>query len=216
MESALKELSRNAFQAWTRRNRGRIMKAQRERERKILSLWLQPESWFAILTMAFALFRETEEMDDYAEEAAHDFELPEMIQAIFYAMLLNNAVGLGIVSDFIAANLRASLEGLRWTRDLLEAQLYQWPPQGAREPVNVQEESSGSSDPPPPSSDDEESSALRPNSLPEDYHGLCPGFDLGVYAHDSNISEMVQAIFYALVLSGTQNWSFRVGLIWTA
>ncbi|KAJ8425255.1 hypothetical protein Cgig2_015862 [Carnegiea gigantea] len=49
-----------------------------------------------------------------------------------------------------------------------------------------------------------ESSALCPNPLPKDYHGLCLGFDLGVatqYAHNFNIPEMVQAIFYAMVLN---------------
>ncbi|KAJ8425253.1 hypothetical protein Cgig2_015860 [Carnegiea gigantea] len=201
MESALKELRWNAFQAWTGCNR--VPKEEYKfsgRERKRLSLCLQPESWLTIITMAFLPFRETGEIADYirenfrwhwrsasrpprplpedyrvlclhfvlskAEEAACEFELPEMVQATFYAMLLNDAVGLGIVSGFIAADLRASLEGLRWTsfeswmyvnkHDLLEAQLYQQAPPGvARELVNDQEESSGSNDPPPPSSDDE-------------------------------------------------------------
>ncbi|KAJ8421523.1 hypothetical protein Cgig2_018763 [Carnegiea gigantea] len=51
-----------------------------------------------------------------------------------------------------------------------------------------------------------ESSALRQNPLPEDYHDLCPSFDLGVvtqYAHDSNIPEMVQTIFYTIVHNDT-------------
>ncbi|KAJ8434186.1 LOW QUALITY PROTEIN: hypothetical protein Cgig2_004657 [Carnegiea gigantea] len=47
-----------------------------------------------------------------AEEAARDFKLPEMVQATFYAMLLNNAVELGIVSGFMVTDLRATLEGL--------------------------------------------------------------------------------------------------------
>ena len=48
-------------------------------------------------------------------------------------MLLNNAVELGIVSGFIAVDLKLALEGLRWTsleawlirtsRELREAQL---------------------------------------------------------------------------------------------
>jgi len=49
------------------------------------------------------------------EEAAHDFELPKMVQATFYAMLLNDAVELGIVNRFMAIDLKATLEGLRWT-----------------------------------------------------------------------------------------------------
>ena len=44
-----------------------------------------------------------------------DFELPEMVQATFYATLLNDAVELGIVSGFLASDLKLSLEGLRWT-----------------------------------------------------------------------------------------------------
>ncbi|KAJ8422466.1 hypothetical protein Cgig2_017473 [Carnegiea gigantea] len=49
-----------------------------------------------------------------------------------------------------------------------------------------------------------ETSALHLNPHLEDYHGLCPGFDLGratQFAHNSNISKMVQAIFYAMVLN---------------
>ncbi|KAJ8434327.1 hypothetical protein Cgig2_010944 [Carnegiea gigantea] len=49
------------------------------------------------LCPCFALFNE--------EEAARDFELPEMVQTTFYAMLLNNAVELDIVSRFMAADL---------------------------------------------------------------------------------------------------------------
>ncbi|KAJ8423521.1 hypothetical protein Cgig2_011982 [Carnegiea gigantea] len=48
-----------------------------------------------------------------AEEATRDFELLEIVQATSYAMLLNDAVGLGIVSGFMAAHLKATLEGLR-------------------------------------------------------------------------------------------------------
>ncbi|KAJ8422196.1 hypothetical protein Cgig2_000661 [Carnegiea gigantea] len=49
-----------------------------------------------------------------------------------------------------------------------------------------------------------ESSALRPSLLPENHHGLFPNFDLLMamrYAHNSRISEMAQAIFYAMVLN---------------
>ncbi|KAJ8435086.1 hypothetical protein Cgig2_033626 [Carnegiea gigantea] len=113
-----------------------------------------------------------------------------MVQATFYVMLLNNVVGLGIVSGFIAVDLKASLAGLRWMsfeswmfvnkRYILEVAEY------------VRDTFCWSL---------RESSALRLNPLPEDYHGLCPGFDLGVatrYPHYSNIPKMVQAIFYAM------------------
>ena len=44
-----------------------------------------------------------------------------------------------------------------------------------------------------------------PRPPPSDYRGFCPRFDLGEatrYAHDSYIPEMVQAIFYAMVVDG--------------
>jgi len=50
-----------------------------------------------------------------AEGAAADFELPEMVQATFYAMLLNEAVELGVVHGFIAEGLKSALAGLRWS-----------------------------------------------------------------------------------------------------
>ena len=89
-----------------------------------------------------------------------------MVQATFYAMLLNNVIELGVVSGFMAVDLKLILEGLRWTsfkswlscnsRDLLREQLRQRAPSGGvRGLVNSQEESSGSTDLPPPSSDEE-------------------------------------------------------------
>ena len=48
-----------------------------------------------------------------------------------------------------------------------------------------------------------ESSAPAPKPFPMDYHDLYPRFDLRVatrYAHNSNTPEMVQAIFYAMVV----------------
>ncbi|KAJ8453133.1 LOW QUALITY PROTEIN: hypothetical protein Cgig2_008017 [Carnegiea gigantea] len=50
-----------------------------------------------------------------SERAAADFELPEMVQATFYAMLLNEAVKLGVVRRFIVKGLKTSLVGLRWS-----------------------------------------------------------------------------------------------------
>ncbi|KAJ8441277.1 LOW QUALITY PROTEIN: hypothetical protein Cgig2_013692 [Carnegiea gigantea] len=47
------------------------------------------------------------------EGAAADFELPKIVQATFYAMLLNEAVELGVVHDFMADGLRSALVGLR-------------------------------------------------------------------------------------------------------
>ncbi|KAJ8448594.1 hypothetical protein Cgig2_010481 [Carnegiea gigantea] len=93
--------------------------------------------------------------------------------------------------------------------------------------MDSQEESSGSTGPLPPSSEEEYSQGplaksglascrlgkSRPlretpvqclNPLPTDHHSLYPGFNLSVatqYAHDPNIPEMVQAMFYAMVVN---------------
>ncbi|KAJ8423976.1 hypothetical protein Cgig2_008751 [Carnegiea gigantea] len=51
-------------------------------------------------------------------------------------------------------------------------------------------------------------SAPGPRSLPLDYHGLCPHFDLEVakqYARDSNTPEMVQIIFYTMAYHGLRD-----------
>ena len=50
-----------------------------------------------------------------AEGTAADFELPEMVQAIFYAMLLNEAIELSVVRGFIVEGLKSALMGLRWS-----------------------------------------------------------------------------------------------------
>ncbi|KAJ8427499.1 hypothetical protein Cgig2_028170 [Carnegiea gigantea] len=142
-----------------------------------------------------------------AERAALDFELPEMVQAMFYIILLNDAIELGIVSGFLTDDLKSTLEG----RPLRPGWVA---PEGTcgkhsidsepcrRKPADHTEQAAEYvqdnfcwklREPSAP--------GLRP--LPLDYRGLCPRFDLGVvtrYAHDSNIPEMVQAIFYAMVI----------------
>ncbi|KAJ8428867.1 hypothetical protein Cgig2_010809 [Carnegiea gigantea] len=101
-----------------------------------------------------------------AKGAATDFELPEMVQATFYAMLVNVAVELGVVGGFMAEGLKSPFVGLRWSsfeawmscidHELKEAQLRQWAVAvEVRGPSNGQEESPGSNGPPPPSSDEE-------------------------------------------------------------
>ncbi|KAJ8436709.1 hypothetical protein Cgig2_027380 [Carnegiea gigantea] len=49
-----------------------------------------------------------------AERATLDFKLLEMIQATFYAMLMNDVVELGIVDDFMADGLASTLVRLGW------------------------------------------------------------------------------------------------------
>ncbi|KAJ8438074.1 LOW QUALITY PROTEIN: hypothetical protein Cgig2_025479 [Carnegiea gigantea] len=147
---------------------------------------------------------------------SNDFELPEIVQATFYAMLLNDAVELGIVSGFMAIDLKATPEGFQSTsfeswlhvnrRGLLQAQLrQQTPPGGAQGPLNGREEierksnsgrkTKGERNPAAKYARENflwslrESSTLRPNLLPENHHGLCPDFDLLVpmwHAHALN------------------------------
>jgi len=47
-----------------------------------------------------------------AEEVACNFELPGMVSATFYAMLLIDVVELGIVNRFMIVDLKVTLEGL--------------------------------------------------------------------------------------------------------
>ncbi|KAJ8423653.1 hypothetical protein Cgig2_010640 [Carnegiea gigantea] len=51
-----------------------------------------------------------------AEEAACDFRFPKMIQAVFYAMVVNDAFELRVLSRDLAEHLKSSLEGLRLAR----------------------------------------------------------------------------------------------------
>ncbi|KAJ8444099.1 hypothetical protein Cgig2_025100 [Carnegiea gigantea] len=108
-----------------------------------------------------------------------NFELPEMVQATFYAMLLNKAVELGMVHGFMAKGLKSALVGLRWSsfkvwtscvnHQLRKAQL-RWPAIEVEVcgPLDGQEESFGSNGPPAPSSNEEKE---KENGL-----GLFPNF----------------------------------------
>ncbi|KAJ8432241.1 hypothetical protein Cgig2_007642 [Carnegiea gigantea] len=98
--------------------------------------------------------------------AAADFELTEMVQAMFYAMLLNEAIELGVVRYFMAEGLKSALVDLRWSSfevwmsriddEVKEAQLWQQAfAMEIRGSLDGQEEGSGSHVPPPPSSDEE-------------------------------------------------------------
>ncbi|KAJ8423412.1 LOW QUALITY PROTEIN: hypothetical protein Cgig2_020949 [Carnegiea gigantea] len=50
-----------------------------------------------------------------AEAAAAESELPEIIQVIFYAMLLNEMLELGVVHEYTVERMRSLLVGLRWS-----------------------------------------------------------------------------------------------------
>ncbi|KAJ8430517.1 LOW QUALITY PROTEIN: hypothetical protein Cgig2_012916 [Carnegiea gigantea] len=97
-----------------------------------------------------------------AKGTAADFELPEMVQATFYAMLLNKAVELGAVRGFMAECLKSALVGLsfevwmscvdhklrktQFRRQVITVKVHG--------PQDGQKESSGSNGPPAPSSDE--------------------------------------------------------------
>ncbi|KAJ8438368.1 LOW QUALITY PROTEIN: hypothetical protein Cgig2_027353 [Carnegiea gigantea] len=50
-----------------------------------------------------------------AEGAAANFELPKIVQATIYAMLLNEAGELGMAYDFTTEGLKSALAGRRWS-----------------------------------------------------------------------------------------------------
>ncbi|KAJ8438624.1 hypothetical protein Cgig2_017962 [Carnegiea gigantea] len=99
------------------------------------------------------------------DEAACDFDIPEIVQATFYAMVVKDAVQLSVLSRDLAGNLKSTLKGLRWTifkswlnvnkHALLEVQLGRRVLLGGGlGQANNQEESSGSNNHPPPSGDE--------------------------------------------------------------
>ncbi|KAJ8428107.1 hypothetical protein Cgig2_025449 [Carnegiea gigantea] len=159
-----------------------------------------------------------------AEGAAAEFEFLEIVQAIFYAMLLNEVVELGVAHEFSTEGLKSALVGVRWSafkvwmdcvdHALRTAQLQRPTDEvEVRGPLDGQEEGSEPNSPPAPSSDEEwpqfcfefSFDPLDPGLQPltTDYHDRCRRFDLEVarrYVHDSNLLEMVLAILYAMVI----------------
>ncbi|KAJ8430921.1 hypothetical protein Cgig2_033549 [Carnegiea gigantea] len=114
---------------------------------------------FHVLCLRFSLAE--------AEGAAAEFELLEIVQATFYAMLLNEAVELGVPHEYTVESMKSSLVGLRWSpfevwMDCMDcplrgAQLYQPADEvEVRGSQDGYEEGSGSAGPPTPSSDEEE------------------------------------------------------------
>ncbi|KAJ8453190.1 LOW QUALITY PROTEIN: hypothetical protein Cgig2_008074 [Carnegiea gigantea] len=99
-----------------------------------------------------------------SKEAVRDFELSKMVQANFYAILLNDTVGLGIVSGFIAADLMTSLEERDIQSERRKMILFSNFTNTEKAAEYVRDTFRWSLT---------ESSTLIPNPLPEDYHGLC-------------------------------------------
>ncbi|KAJ8443504.1 hypothetical protein Cgig2_016987 [Carnegiea gigantea] len=101
-----------------------------------------------------------------AETAAVESGMPEIVQAMFYAVLLNEMLELGAVHVYTAENMRSLQVGLRWSdfegwMHIMDpvirgAQLYRLPDEveirGARDSRG---EAVGAAVPPAPSSDEE-------------------------------------------------------------
>ncbi|KAJ8422193.1 hypothetical protein Cgig2_011945 [Carnegiea gigantea] len=151
------------------------------------------------------------------EEAARDFELPEIPQVVFLAMLLNDAVTLGILCGWMIDIMESTLKEL-WRRtfqvwvgrnrsNILRAC---YPKADSNQ---EKEEDSGSDEASPLPSDEGDEKTLKwhlrgtehpPRPLLKNYHGLCPCFDLDVAeeaARDFCIPNMTQAVFYTMVIS---------------
>ncbi|KAJ8437859.1 hypothetical protein Cgig2_002993 [Carnegiea gigantea] len=115
---------------------------------------------FNMLCLCFSL------AEAEAEAAPAELEMLEIIQATFYAMLLNEMFELGVVHEYTVERMKSSLVGLRWStfevwmRIMDEVirgmQLHRLPEEvdvkGARD---SQGEGAGLADPPTPSSDEE-------------------------------------------------------------
>ncbi|KAJ8425697.1 hypothetical protein Cgig2_018919 [Carnegiea gigantea] len=100
-----------------------------------------------------------------AEEAVCDFVILEIVQAMFYGMLVNDAMELSVASRDMARDLKSTLKGLWWTtfeswlsvnkHALLEMQFRRRAhPGGGLGPANDPEKSLGSNDCSAPSSDE--------------------------------------------------------------
>ncbi|KAJ8448911.1 hypothetical protein Cgig2_030767 [Carnegiea gigantea] len=168
-----------------------------------------------------------------AEGAMTDFELPEMVHATFYTMLLNEAIALGVARDFMAEGLKSALVGLRWSsfevwmscvdHELREAQLRRAqgnrPADSSANLMLVDDPSRGRMSSFPSFRgtvqaaeyirdnlrwSERETSSLHPNLLPWNFSAYCPEFNHIVamqFAHATHIPDMVQAVFYVMVIN---------------
>ncbi|KAJ8429347.1 hypothetical protein Cgig2_008794 [Carnegiea gigantea] len=142
------------------------------------------------------------------EQAAAQYELPEVPQVIFYAMLLNEAEKLGVLHGPRVWSLEVALTELRcgafesciW---LFDDQVYEarFRPQGnsgegAR--AGVRERWLTTLGRPSPGA------GGTPRPLPEDFNVLCSCFSLveaEAAAAESGMPEIIQATFYAMLLN---------------
>ncbi|KAJ8428791.1 hypothetical protein Cgig2_009976 [Carnegiea gigantea] len=150
-----------------------------------------------------------------AMQFAYAAHILEMLQAIFYDMVINDVAKLRLIrketGKSLMLDLRTSSKMLKLPR-LVETVYHPQP-----RPVVA----SRQRDVPPPIERTRSSIKIPiplwvlaykchcPRPLPEDHLILCLSFDLGVatrYAQDSNIPEMVQVIFYGMVVNEVAEW----------
>ncbi|KAJ8435297.1 hypothetical protein Cgig2_026389 [Carnegiea gigantea] len=91
------------------------------------------------------------------EEAAHDFHIPELVQALFYAMVVNEALQLGILIRSMVEDLKAALQArdtwlqLNKSDILITRKLGPAAPGVGPRSTSSEEEGTGSNDASPPS-----------------------------------------------------------------
>ncbi|KAJ8435423.1 hypothetical protein Cgig2_001075 [Carnegiea gigantea] len=124
-----------------------------------------------------------------AEQTAAYYELPELPQAIFYAMLLNEAEKLGVLHG-------SSLRSLEEELSVILLQSWRFPPtHSTREMTNYVRETF---------TWHRRSASCLPRPLPKDFDVLCPYFSLAeaeAAAAELGLPEIVQVAFYAILLS---------------
>ncbi|KAJ8427243.1 hypothetical protein Cgig2_016935 [Carnegiea gigantea] len=123
-----------------------------------------------------------------AEEAACNFDILEIIQATFYTKVINDVVELSVVSMDIAGALKSTLKvpscAMVFPDFLSTEQAVDYVRATFRWHLS------------------EVSRPFRP--LPENYHDLCPYFDLDMAeesTQDFLIPEITQAVFYTMVVN---------------
>ncbi|KAJ8422880.1 hypothetical protein Cgig2_027363 [Carnegiea gigantea] len=128
-----------------------------------------------------------------SKTAAH-YELPELPQAIFYAIILNEAEKFGVLHGPRLQPLKVALTELRWGAfeswmDMCLRWVSHW----------VLGNFPGLLFPPR-----WRSTSRPPRPLPEDFNLLCPCFSLAeaeATAVESELPEIIQATFYAVLLN---------------
>ncbi|KAJ8431471.1 hypothetical protein Cgig2_033985 [Carnegiea gigantea] len=99
---------------------------------------------------------------DDAEDAARDFQIPKLVQAVFYAMVVNEALSLGVLSRSLAEDPKSALTTNRSAR-IAVCRPGQSGARARPMRVNSREESYGSNNAPPLPSDDDDGHYVIPS-----------------------------------------------------